>query len=467
MAVGRRGDILKMNWVSCYRVSHLLLGLFILSACIPATSISGLTEETQVSVTSVPGPTQISTPRPANTPTVSPVLQVSLTLPPIGLLYRDNTGLQVIDKQNQSELLLKITPGESASVSPDGESVIYISGDSRYQDYALINLATDQRTELDPGTGYSFCDIEWWQSNPNILVADVEPKELSGSMSCNSVPAIINIKEKSLELLGNKPGWNNFFDTSPDGQTIAFGQSGEPWLYSPAQGSKMLSMQKYSFPEIEDAFISHPSWSPSGRYLAWIIRGKLSGEDQQGIGVFDFQTKTSQFLYPYQVEGHDGGRSWIFWNPDEKSIILDNYSLDLMWNVSIDGTKSTSIKFIPRWNPDGNLFAYLEFDRHLEKASIVISNNISGDMNKVFLPLELGLVRWLTDSKVNWGDDNVLFWDSEGRNLLWSLDGKSLIVTIGNSSSRWNWIVDIESRQLYRLDLPEDAEIQGFLNIEE
>jgi len=431
------------------------------------TTIPSPSEVAQSSASSTFSPTQTSTPKPSSTPTISPVLQVPVISPLTGLLYRDNIGLQVVSATRQSKLLLEISDGEHASISSDGKSAIYISGEPPYWNYALVDLATKQKIELNPGKDYLFCGIEWWQSNPNYLLADVEPKELSGGMYCNSIPAIMNIKDQSLKLLGKEPGWNNFFDTSPDGQTIAFGQTGKPWLYSPNQGSRILNLQQYGFPEMENSFISHPAWSPSGRYLAWVIHGTLNGEDQQGICVFDFQNKTSRFLFPYQVEGYDGGRSWIIWAPDEQSVILDNFSLDLIWNIPIDGSQSSPIKFVPKWSPDGSMFAHLEFDRQANKAFIVISNAVSSNLHNIYLPLELYSMKWLTDPNVNWGDENILFWDSQGRNLRWSLDGESLIVELGDSHNKWNWVVDMKSLQLYRLDLPEYAEILGFLEIEQ
>jgi WD40 repeat protein len=409
-------------------------------------------------------PTQTATPL----PTISPVLQAPLISPPMGLLYESDKQLWYKDNQNSPTFLLEIPEESTVSVSRDGSSAILSSyaGDSGYL-LKLVDLSTSTTIDLYSGDNYSFCGELRWPNRADILLVYLEPKEYSGGMYCEILPAILFIKTQERELIGSKPGPENLASISPDGKKVAFGNDGEPWIYSFGQGSVRLNLQRYGFPTMMNDYFSSPSWSPSGRYLAWVINGTADGESQEGVGVFDMSNNISRFFYPYHVLGYDI-RSRVLWNPDEQSITLVNRTLHVQWIIALDGGESTGLPYIPSWNPAGNVFAHLEYDRSLDQAFIIINDNGTGQINKIILPLELEIHSWLTNSRIDWGTGNILYWDEYGQKLIWSPDGKYLVVGIGDSGrgSIWNWLVDVSNLQLYRIDLPEYAKIYQFLYTE-
>ena len=84
------------------------------------------------------------------------------------------------------------------------------------------------------------------------------------------------------------------------------------------------------------------------------------------------------------------------------------------------------------------------------------------DFDEVFLNKSWN---WLNDPDITWRNENIRYWDENGQKLYWSIDGEYLVVAIGGDS-RWNWLVDMKTLNLYRLDLPESAEIYQFTETE-
>lgn len=79
------------------------------------------------------------------------------------------------------------------------------------------------------------------------------------------------------------------------------------------------------------------------------------------MGVFDLETKASLFLGPFDVEGYDGGRSFVEWSPDEKYLTINNFGKEFIWVAAIDGSYTYFIEGgeNPSWNPVAEWLSYI------------------------------------------------------------------------------------------------------------
>jgi Tol biopolymer transport system component len=456
------GDFVSLSFLvrEYKKLIAINLLLIMVVGCGPVTPV---VQDSPITLPSTPTQeiepaTPAFTPSPTQAPTVMPTSDIPLLAPPTGLLYQDNIGLWQIDPQQKPQLVISLGRGDYAYISPDGKRVLYLSGEPPYFQYSVIDLTTQQKKTLDPGVGYIFCHVDWWKNRPDMLVALVEPIELSGGMACRAVPGIVDANSGKTKLIGDKPSWYSLFDPSPDGKTLAFGQDGEPWLYSLEQGSRKFPMEQYGFPTVKEAFVSTPAWSPGGRYLAWLIHGKINGEDQQGVGVFDMRQKTSIFYHPYQVEDVDGARGWILWDASEKSFILQNsMAADEFQRIFLDG-HSVAVKFFSHSSPDGSKFAYFVYDKNLRKAFVVVSNVATSESHMGNIPLTQSAQDWFERKDVNWPEDAQYKYVQDFYTSFWSSD--STYLSLSNDEQKF--ILNTMDFVLYRLDLAPEAKLNGF-----
>jgi Tol biopolymer transport system component len=247
--------------------------------------------------------------------------------------------------------------------------------------------------------------------------------------------------------LGENPTSYGPPSISPDGTTVAFDQSGIPYLFDWTNGVQSFDYSSFGFPELEEPVMTHPSWSPDSNQLAWIVAGIKNGEWQHGIGLFDLRDRNSQFLFPYEVEGFDGGRSIIYWNPNQEHIAVWNHGRDLLWIFSTSGTVELkgeahslySIQGSP-WNASGEWLVSTINDQELGKYGAYV---ISADGKESYKIGETVVV-------------------------LWSPDGNWLIL----SNSHWRspgekWLIETGSWESQKLALPDDAYIIDWVEFRE
>jgi Tol biopolymer transport system component len=359
--------------------------------------------------------------------------------PPPGVVYRTDDSLWQVDNSGKSVLMLSVSKDASIALSPDGTHILY-GIDANQSDnytvdahqsnkYSVIDLSTKSETQLAPSQEYAVCDTAWWEAQPATALAMVQPISEVGGMMCQGIPALFSLNGKNFNTIGTEPTERYPFAASPDGKAVAFDQDGAPWLYQWDKGPKPFDLTVYAFPKLTDGFFSNPSWSPSGNQLAWVIAGKMDGEWQYGIGVFNLRTHSSQFLFPYEIEGFDGGRSYIVWSLDEEHVAVWNFGKDLLWVLSVDGTEKNFVEPAgnPVWSPNGKWLAYAGQNEIVEVYSP------KGQITK-----EIG----------------------NGTPIKWSPDSQQLMFA---TNDRGMQMVDVSTWKAQRIDLPKNATVLEWL----
>jgi Tol biopolymer transport system component len=158
-------------------------------------------------------------------------------------------------------------------------------------------LGTGERYNLTQSPGRVDREPQWWPSQPDVIVFgsmdDVGPSA--------GFPTIVKTDASEYQVLDEEVAGP--FALSPDGQTIAYGCCGNQGrLYRWGQGGEIFDPALYGA-SIDKLYT--PSWSPDGRYLAWVVGGNLTGDGrwQIGLAVFDLEAKTHQILHPYEPLG--------------------------------------------------------------------------------------------------------------------------------------------------------------------
>jgi WD40 repeat protein len=155
----------------------------------------------------------------------------------------------------------------------------------------------------------------------------------------------------------------------------------------------------------------------------------MNGEWQHGIGIFNLQAHSSQFLLPYEIEGFDGGRSYIVWSSDEEHLAVWNFGKDLLWVLSVDGTEKHFAEPAghPVWSPNGKWLAY---------------TGQTGTV-KVYSPKD-HLTKEL-------GNGTPIRWSPDSQRLIFGTNGRSM------------QMVEVSGWSTQRLDLPKDATVLEWL----
>lgn len=163
--------------------------------------------------------------------------------------------------------------------------------------------------------------------------------------------------------------WDQDPDWSPDGQTIAFtgyrnvGLRGEAWnkdIYvMDADGQNRKQLTRIAGNN------SNPSWSPDGQRIAFVNSGWGWGAE---IYVMDGNGENSKRLT--QGAGSKRGPSW---SPDGKSIaFLLNNQVSVMDSDGKNPRKLTDgqIAKNPTWSPDSEMIAYESWRRNIGTSEI-------------------------------------------------------------------------------------------------
>jgi hypothetical protein len=361
---------------------------------------------------------------PPATSTATPAI-LPLVSPSPGLFFRTKKGLWRTDNHGNPVFLLGVAQDALISISPDGTRIL------DHRELEVVDLSTGEQLNLDKSEEYAMCCPRWWAAKPEKVLVEVQPGSEMQGPGFKSIPAAVSTDGSDLLVMGTEPTAIGPFAASPDGMSIAYDRSGNPWIYEWGFGAEPFDTTGYGFTMSDGVLVSHPAWSPSSKQLAWVVSSPIEAEQQQGIGrigIFNLQKRTLKWLYPYEVEGFDGGRSEVYWSPDEKYLALHNFGKDLLWILAIDGASERFIQSASTavWNPKGKWLAYVA----------------DGEV-------------WVTSA-----DGTETFELGAGVNHVWSPDGEWL--TFGNDMwrSRYgNWIVRVDSWEKQRLDLPKDAYI--------
>ena len=371
-------------------------------------------------------------PSPSSTITPTPLLLVD---PPAGIWYQTDTGLFVTEGLGKSRKLFELSEGEFATFSPDNSYVLLFGAFNQY----LINLKTGEKTTIWPRGGYNLCPFSWVNRTPLVLISVLLPEGSDPGYSCNmGSPVLLSLEGKITVF--DKDEWGlSAPDVSWNGQTIAYDLGGKPWLYDWQDGSKPFDITSFGFPRKEKVFFSDPSWSPSDRKLAWTYRNYETWEDttQQGIAIFDFDTKTSILLAPYYITDFEGSRPHILWNRDDTYLSFRHYQMksqDFVWElISVDGNFSQTLEGdFGRWSPNSNLYSMRVYFKK-DKIWKLYIKSLDGSVSHPICC---------------------------GEESLWSPDGKQLLSFL--YSNKEFWLTDIITCVTVKFNLPPGSEVIGW-----
>ena len=215
---------------------------------------------------------------------------------------------------------------------------------------------------------------------------------------------------KQLALVGNTRGSGNLYLID------AFGDILEPVLSNSELG-----------------YLMGVAWSPDGgQLLTWEIRNnsRLYILNTNGTDFSEIDLPLQFFETPQFA-------------PDSKSVMF--YGADTtssgLFQASVDGSKVVTISALVEnessfaWSPDGSTLAYIEMDRNLGEARLVVEDNHNRSVI-TRLPIPKGSGSSIPDSA----------------NLSWSPDGHSLVFEFGRYiSDRVIYLAKIDSKELVKL----------------
>jgi len=318
---------------------------------LPSPLISPLSTLT---LTATPALTPTPTSFPAITPTSLPTAiptPVGIAPPP-GLIYRTDNGLWRIEASGQAVQLLD-QPG--AILSPDGTRALYPKGYPVADELWLVDLTTGQQRNLITNHDRLLCCIQWWLARPNVILFGSWPMD-SWEPSTGFLTAV-EIDSGEMQVLDEKGSSYGTFAPSPDGQTIAYDRGGQAWLYEWNGKLTLFNPTRYGLSNIQR--IASPSWSPNGKRIAWIAGGNFDSVWKVGIAIFDLEKRTGRWLHPYEPVGRGGWFSAASWSPDGRwlAFIAEDQvpSKQGTWVVRVDTQEEHAIPLgLPRvWSADG------------------------------------------------------------------------------------------------------------------
>ena len=398
----------------------------------------------QPTITSMP--TQVP---PIKTPTITPTSVPVVAAPP-GLVYSDSKGQWQIAADGKPTLIIT---GTSSLVSPNGQMAIKFSDcchcncDGIDQ---LVNLITGSSRNLEPRLGNAkwsadskyiyYTSPRFGENLSDIWVYDVATgirrnltntpardedwmvdwptnSEFLAFYSTLGIPdgegwigylTIMRTDGSGYQVISQQ-GVSSPVAFSPDGHTIAYAADG-PWYYRIGSQPQRFPWKSFGLSDLKDVYFSSPAWSPDGLQLAWQIThfaqaGVENDQTVAGVVVFDLTRGTSRLWLDFTLEGI------------------------LSWRA-------------PSWDTRG---------KHL----LFFGQKKNGAPYGLWLgDLQTGKVRLLIPS----GSDDFCDW-------AWQPDGQWLAFQCDDTKvGSGIWLAELETGKLLKTNLPDDAQIRGWVN---
>jgi Tol biopolymer transport system component len=379
---------------------------------------------------------------------------------PPGLIYSDSKGQWKIATDGRPTLIMTAT---NLLVSPDGQWALYKScncggmetlmnlttgytrtlqygsweavwsSDSRYLYYTLNdknNLADIWAEEVATGKRRNLTNTPdryedpplVWSQNPDVLVFYSTPGIPDGEGWIGFL-TIMKTDGTGYKVVSND-GVISPAALSPDGHTIAYVTYETiahathteyvvvPWYYRVGSQPQRFPWKSFGLSNLKDVYFSSPAWSPDGLQLAWRLThfaqyGVENDKTVTGVAVFDLVRGTSHLWLDFTQEGPQG------------------------WNT-------------PSWDAKGKRLLFFG-----QKDNGASSGLWLGD-------LQTGKVHLLTSLKSSY---NVCDW-------AWQPDGQWLAISCREHSETLSgiWLAELETGKLLKTNLPDDAQIRGWVN---
>jgi len=349
--------------------------------------------------TATPSPTQ--TRRPTRTPTASITPSPTLTpiparatLAPAGLLYLDRVGIWLTENNGQSRLLITdtralIAPNlqfaltrhcdcegyhvvdlatgerlytldnvEWAEWSYDSQSVYYQT--QHLSDIEVLNLKTEQRKNLTNTPKRQETLPNEWPTHPETLIFTSWPSDETGGEGFIGQLTVMQANGQNYRIVDQKY-LADIAVASPDGRILVYtthetahvGDNSEhsyitPWIYDRNKGVRPFPLSKFGFEDISALSFAAPTWSPSGKQLAfWMGQRNYASEEyqyQDGIGIMNLTNSSYKFLSQFEQSYYSHS---ITWSPDEQWVVfyavVDGFDNEGLWLARTDGQQTYHI----------------------------------------------------------------------------------------------------------------------------
>ena len=307
--------------------------------------------ETAATETAIPV-TEPTTANEQTPPTSEPTATLVELAPPSetaglsGLIYRLGDQLFQVGADQQP---IALAPGLDPQVLPDLFTPrAAVSADGKqmlswwdWSDLWLVDLTSGETRNLTNTPESEECCAQFWPGRPDTIIFLTR---LANGDEMSFKMAAINLDGSNYRLLDDSATLLGLPALSPDGNTIAYDPDGKPALYRFESGPEVFNPADYNLqvsPKLEYG-LTNPSWSPTGKNIAWMVSGDPfgSGMPQGGAMVFDLEGKTNRLLHPYEPAGTGGGFLPSVWSPDGNWLVVFDQSLNEpgVWVMHLDGS---------------------------------------------------------------------------------------------------------------------------------
>jgi len=384
-------------------ITIVLFSLFLLTACIPATTAvptTAIVQETNTSpaalaTTVPPTTTEAATATPSPTATPAPEWGIAFAaIEPWALTDGPNRPMTLYVARPDGSDLRQLT-GEIESIygltaSPDGNSLLFsafredTSGDSQITRLDLAHLYIVNVQSGDIFTVTNGVESNEWKggdwSPDGEYIAFFSEKVDAGSRQVPPTYALCTTRRDGADRLcfleGPEIIWSVAW--SPTGKQIAFVQYDDLWILT-LDNRELLQVVAPSI----DSHYAHLAWSPDGRRIAFAALGigaekktDIFSVDSDGSDLLNL-TKTSQ--QDFQPLWSPDGQHIVYISGDWATYVMDTNGNNATL-VSYDSDLGSNA---PIWSPDGSQLALIIGKSWLGNTHSFVTDWPSGDLHQL------------------------------------------------------------------------------------